>query len=305
MGARTEAASRTGSAKERVDWTALGAAGLTLVLWASAFVGIRAADDDVSPAALAFGRLLVGSVVLGTIVAVRRERLPARRDLPPIVLCGLLWFGAYNVLLNAGERRVDAGNAAMLVGVGPILIAPPRRLPARRGVSAHALRRGRDRVRRSRGHRLREIGRRGRPRDRNGAVRRGRLRLRGRRRRAEGRPAAGLGADDDVPLLPGRSGRVVAGGADARAPLGDASGSSIAWVAYLGAVPTAIAFTTWAYALARTSAGQLSATTYLVPALSILLGWALLGEAPPAFAFLGGAGCLAGVAVSRRLVARQ
>ena len=123
MAARTEAAPRTGSAEERVDWTALGAAGLTLVLWASAFVGIRAAGDDISPAALAFGRLLVGSVVLGTIVAVRREKLPARRDLPPIVLCGLLWFGAYNVLLNAGERRVDAGTAAMLVGVGPILIA--------------------------------------------------------------------------------------------------------------------------------------------------------------------------------------
>lgn len=87
--------------------------------------------------------------------------------------------------------------------------------------------------------------------------------------------------------------------------LGGASGSCIAWVAYLGAVPTSIAFTTWAYALARTSAGRLSAMTHLVPALSILLGWALLGEAPPALAFLGGAVCLAGVAVSRRRVARQ
>ena len=36
---------------------------------------------------------------------------------------GVLWFGAYNVALNAAEQRLDAGTAAMLVNVGPILIA--------------------------------------------------------------------------------------------------------------------------------------------------------------------------------------
>ena len=40
-----------------------------------------------------------------------------------LVVCGVLWFGAYNVALNAAEQRVDAGTAAMLVNVGPILIA--------------------------------------------------------------------------------------------------------------------------------------------------------------------------------------
>ncbi len=79
-----------------------------------------------------------------------------------------------------------------------------------------------------------------------------------------------------------------------------ASGSNIAWVVYLGLFPTAIGFVTWAYALARTSAGRLAATTYLVPAISILLGWAFLGETPPQLAFVGGAVCLVGVAVARR-----
>jgi uncharacterized membrane protein len=50
--------------------------------------------------------------------------------------------------------------------------------------------------------------------------------------------------------------------------------ASVTWVVYLGALPTALAFTTWAYALARTDAGRLGATTYLVPPLSVLLGWA-------------------------------
>jgi drug/metabolite transporter (DMT)-like permease len=64
--------------------------------------------------------------------------------------------------------------------------------------------------------------------------------------------------------------------------------------------PTAIGFTTWAYALARTSAGRLGATTYLVPAVAIVLAWALLGEVPPVLALAGGALCLVGVAISRR-----
>ena len=44
------------------------------------------------------------------------------RALAQAIVCGLLWFGAYNVILNEAERRVDAGTAAMLVNVGPIFI---------------------------------------------------------------------------------------------------------------------------------------------------------------------------------------
>jgi drug/metabolite transporter (DMT)-like permease len=44
----------------------------------------------------------------------------------------------------------------------------------------------------------------------------------------------------------------------------------------------------------------MGSTTYLVPPLAVLLGWAILGEVPPALAFPGGALCLIGVAVARR-----
>jgi drug/metabolite transporter (DMT)-like permease len=54
--------------------------------------------------------------------------------------------------------------------------------------------------------------------------------------------------------------------------LGGAPGGSIGWLFYLGIAPTALGFSTWAYALRRTDAGRLAATTYLVPPLSILLG---------------------------------
>ena len=59
-------------------------------------------------------------------------------------------------------------------------------------------------------------------------------------------------------------------------------------------------FSTWAYALARTSAGRMGATTYLVPPLAILLGWLALGEAPPGLALAGGLLCLTGVYITRR-----
>jgi drug/metabolite transporter (DMT)-like permease len=77
-------------------------------------------------------------------------------------------------------------------------------------------------------------------------------------------------------------------------------GAELWWIVYLGVFPTAVAFTTWAYALSRTTAGRMGATTYLVPPLAVLMGWMVLGEIPPALALLGGALCLVGVAVSRR-----
>ena len=82
--------------------------------------------------------------------------------------------------------------------------------------------------------------------------------------------------------------------------LGDASGKAIVWAVYLGVFPTAVGFTAWAYALARTTAGRLGATTYLVPPIAIAMGWAFLGETPPLLAVAGGALCLGGVVLARR-----
>ena len=66
-------------------------------------------------------------------------------------------------------------------------------------------------------------------------------------------------------------------------------------IVYLGVVPTAAAFLTWAYALARTDAGRLGATTYAVPPIAIALGWIFLGEVPALLAVVGGVVSLVGV----------
>lgn len=86
----------------RMDLPATGAAAVTVVLWASAFVSIRSAGAAYSPGALALGRLLAGALVLGVICLVRGEGLPPRAAWPGIAVSGLLWFGLYMVALNWG-----------------------------------------------------------------------------------------------------------------------------------------------------------------------------------------------------------
>src|SRR3954465_13995385 len=108
--------------RTRMD-LALVAAFVTVGLWASAFVGIRDAGHHISPGALSLGRLIVATLALGSLAIARREQLPPRSDWGRIVIVGLLWLGAYNVLLNAAEQRVDAGTAARLGTVGPVFIA--------------------------------------------------------------------------------------------------------------------------------------------------------------------------------------
>ena len=75
---------------------------------------------------------------------------------------------------------------------------------------------------------------------------------------------------------------------------------AILGMVYLGAVPTALAFSTWAYALSRVPAGQLGVSTYIVPPLAIVLGFFVFGEVPTIVAIIGGVITLVGVALSRR-----
>lgn len=81
--------------------------------------------------------------------------------------------------------------------------------------------------------------------------------------------------------------------------IGGASWHDLLWLAYLGVFPTAIGFSTWSYALKRISTGQAASTTYLVPAVATLISWMVLDEVPAALAFVGGAMCLIGVAITR------
>ena len=111
------------SSTEARPWLPVAAVGVTLLFWASAFVAIRHLGDHFSAGALSLGRLVVGAVALGVVAVSRGLPRPTARDWVGLVVIGVLWFGVYNLALNAGERRVDAGTAAMLIQISPVLIA--------------------------------------------------------------------------------------------------------------------------------------------------------------------------------------
>jgi drug/metabolite transporter (DMT)-like permease len=285
----------------RYRWSAVAAVAVTVVSWASAFVAIRAVGEFYGAGQLALGRLLVGSMALGVgLMVSRRWVTPTAREWGLIAVIGLAWFGVYNVALNAGEQLVDAGTSAMLVNVGPILIALFAGLWLGEGfprwlvIGAFVAFGGTVIVGLSTAGDERS--------DVLGVVlclvaaltyAIGVLAQKPVLRRLPGLQvtwlACTIGAVACLPFTPGLLADLAA------APAGATAG-----LVYLGAVPTALAFSTWAYALARMDAGRLGVSTYLAPPIAILMSAVLLGELPPALALVGGAICLAGVAISRR-----
>jgi drug/metabolite transporter (DMT)-like permease len=278
----------------------LAAALVTVFFWASAFVAIRHVRGEFSAGPLALGRLLVGGLVLGVAVFTRPRRWPSGPQWALLAVCGLLWFGLYNVALNAAERRLDAGTAAMLINIGPILIAVLAGLVLREGFPARLL--GGSAIGFA-GVLVIGIG----TSSRSAADIWGVLLC---LLAAAGYAVAVVAQKPLLAHLPALQVTWLACmiGLVACLPFGPAlvretaaaGPSAIAWVVYLGAFPTALGFTTWAYALSRTTAGRLGATTYLAPPLAVLMGWALLGEAPVPLAFVGGGLCLVGVVIARR-----
>jgi drug/metabolite transporter (DMT)-like permease len=281
------------------DWRSLLAVAITVVAWASAFVVIRYAAHEISPGALSLGRLLVASLALSAMMLGRRLVRMSTREWALTALVGIAWFAIYSVALNAGEQHVDAGTASMLIQFAPILIGIlagillgegfPRMLVIG-GLVAFA------------GTLI--IG---------FATSTGEADLAGVLlvllsatvysiamvaqkavlRRVPALQVTWLGClIGTVACLP------FAG--DLVRDLATAPDLQILGVVYLGLVPTALAFSTWAYALSHTSAGKLGVTTFAVPPITILLGWLLLDEVPPMLAILGGALSLVGVAIARR-----
>jgi drug/metabolite transporter (DMT)-like permease len=92
----------------------LGALGLCLFFWASAFVGIQAALKSYSPESVALLRFLTASAILAIYAVFSRIRLPHVNDFPAIVFAGFLGFTLYNLSLNYGQRTVSAGAASFL-----------------------------------------------------------------------------------------------------------------------------------------------------------------------------------------------
>ena len=279
--------------REPRTWFAIA---IALLLWASAFAGIRAGLRDFGPGELALLRFGTASVALALYALVRRMRLPDRRDLPVIALAGFLGISVYHVALNYGEQTVTAGAAALLISTSPVFTAV---------LSTRFL-----------GERLTPWGWAGVLVAFGGAV----LIAFGegdgiafntdavlilvaavatslyfivskpplRRYRAIEFTTYAIWAGT-VPLLvflPGLAGQ-----------LPSADPSSTMAVIYLGIFPGAIAYVLWSYALARMPASVLSTFLYFQPVNATIIAWLWLKEVPSALSLLGGAVSLSGVVI--------
>lgn len=278
---------------------------VTVVLWASAFVGIRAIGPTFSPGALTLGRLAVAAVVLGALVLpqlAKSRLLPRGREWWPILGYGVMWFGGYNVALNAAEHLLDAGTAALLINVNPILVAIMAGLFLKEGfprwlIIGSLVAFG--------GVAMIALG--------SGSGERSTTDVAGVLLCLLAAALAAVSVIIQKPVLrkfpAGQatwfgimvgavcclpfSGQLVSELQSAPLP-------ATLGLVYLGVFPTAIAFTTWAYALSMIDAGKLAATTYLVPGTTILISWLLLSEVPAVLGLVGGMVCLVGVGLTRR-----
>jgi drug/metabolite transporter (DMT)-like permease len=281
------------------SWRTLLAVTITVLAWASAFVVIRYAAHDVRPGALALGRLLVASLALSAMMIGRKLIRLSGREWALTAVVGIAWFAGYSIALNAGEQHIDAGTASMLIQFAPILIGVlagillnegfPRMLVVG-GLVAFA------------GTLIIGI-----------ATSTGKADLIGVLlvlfsatlysialvaqkvvlRRIPALQVTWLACLIGTVACLAFAGQLVA-------DIAAAPALQIIGVIYLGLVPTALAFSTWAYALAHTTAGKLGVTTFLVPPITILLGWFFLDEVPPLLAIVGGALSLVGVAIATR-----
>lgn len=281
-------------------WLPMAALAVTLVLWASAFVAIRHLGHVVSPGALSLGRLLVAALALSVLLARSRRSRMTRNEIWLLLVCGIAWFGIYNIALNDSERRIDAATAAMLVQVGPIVVALLAALFLGERLT---------------GWLLAGI-----------AVAFAGVVVIGVAMQGDGGSDVtgvllallaavtyAIGVVTQKVLLRRLSGLEVVcyacwiGVAVCLPWAGDlldvvraGDGADLAWIGYLGLFPTALAFSLWAFALRHTDAGKQAITTFLVPAITALMAWVVLDEVPPALAFVGGALCVVGVLVTRR-----
>jgi drug/metabolite transporter (DMT)-like permease len=261
--------------------------------WSCAWVSVRVAVAHLSPGHVALGRYLVASMVLLPLYLWRRPRFE-KRDFPTIFVMGICGFTLYNLCINAGEQTITAGAAALISSTIPIfttlgsLIFLHEQVPraAWTGILLGLA-----------GVFLIALGEKGGLGLSPGAIlvviaslcaaAYGLLQKRLLSRyHALDLTTAAIWAGA-LALLPFGWGMISAFRA---APL-----SATLNVAFLGVFPGAIGYVLWSYCLSQMPVSRLMSFLYLVPALSIGLGWIFLSEFPAPISLVGGAIALIGV----------
>lgn len=95
----------------------------TVGLWSGSFLAIRDAVTVIDPVQLAAARFAIAGVAGLLWLQFAARVRPSCRDLPRIMVCGLIGIALYNVVLGAGEQHVSAGVAAFFVATQALFAA--------------------------------------------------------------------------------------------------------------------------------------------------------------------------------------
>ena len=90
-----------------------------VILWASTFVGIRAALIEYNPVEIAVLRFIISSIALLLIAFPGKIHLPGKRDWLPFVKLGFVFF-INMISLNYGMRTITAGETTLIVSTSQI-----------------------------------------------------------------------------------------------------------------------------------------------------------------------------------------
>src|SRR4051794_38942461 len=268
---------------------------LTVLLWGSAFVGIRAALPALGYANVASGRLLLAALTLAALSRRFPVPRPTRAQLPLLATLGATGYAGYQLLLSAAEQTVPAGTSALLFSAAPVLasaLAGPLlgdRL-SRRGWIGLALAVA--------GVAISEGGL-------SGPLTGGALvltavcvyalwvvlqkrALRGMSAFAITSWATWLGAAIALPFASGLPHAAVS------APTG-----ALITLLLLGTVITTVPFLLWTWTMSRLDTTAAAPLLLLIAPATLLIAWICLDETPTALALAGGAVTLTGVTVAQ------
>jgi drug/metabolite transporter (DMT)-like permease len=94
---------------------------ITIILWASAFVGIKAALDGYTPIQLSVWRFIIASLTLLLISFFKKIDRIILKDLPRFFFIGFTGITIYNLALNYGELNVTVSAASFIINTVPML----------------------------------------------------------------------------------------------------------------------------------------------------------------------------------------
>ena len=89
------------------------------LIWGTTYLGIRISLETIPPLLMAAMRWIAAGGLLVVLLALRGERLPARREWPSLGVLGILLLGFGNGAVVWAEQTVPSGLTAVLVATSP------------------------------------------------------------------------------------------------------------------------------------------------------------------------------------------